>query len=109
MICKDTIEELFESGEIIPCNGSDEMALSIVSINDDHIQLRPAAAAAELIILNFDNVLAAVNGASGTMNNQPIDQPLQCFVYEYLRRVEEARRDAEVEAMWLSAGVCQIP
>jgi len=102
-ICKEEIEALFSVGEVLPFGAGDESALCIAAISDDHVRLQPASATAGEIRLEY-GMLDELDGATIKRSLSP----LHCFAFEYLERAEQARRDAEVDSMWLSAGVCQI-
>lgn len=107
-ISKQSVENLFSVGELVPCGSLAEAALCITSISDGQVELQPALPTASCISLDYETISAAINAVGGSVDEQQSGSPLHCFASEYLRRAEEARREAEVEAMWLSAGVCQI-
>lgn len=107
-VCKQVVEELFSVGETFPCREVDERALRIVSIDEDQVHVQSVLPAAGSAVLEFGAVSSAVDAAGGAAGDQPEGDALRCFVAEYLRRAEQARRDAEVDAMWQRAGACQL-
>lgn len=105
-ISKEQFEALFLIGDIVPCsNGSD---LHITGMFDDHIKFRSTETGINEISVDY----CTLSDAFDAFSSNAIENPMSLFhgiASEYNKRAEQAKCDAEVDALWLSAIVCQIP
>ena len=102
---KTAMDELFWVDDVIACvNGE---TFRIAAIHDDRIQLSALKEGGGQFSVSYSALAASIQrtDAPETSND---DALLGCVRGEYQRRVEQAERDAEVDAMWRSAIVCQL-
>ena len=104
-LLKKNINTLFFVDDTIPCQEKSD-AFRVSGVYEDRIAFAasdPQTDERSLSFAELDQALKDVDTADLQAHSL-----LSCFVAEYLERVEQARRDAEVDDMWRSAIVCQI-
>jgi hypothetical protein len=102
---KTAIDELFWVDDLIACANGE--TFRITAIHDDRVQLLALKEGGGQFSVTYGALAASIqcSDASETPHD---DALLGCVRDAYHRRVEQAKRDAEVDAMWRSAIVCQL-
>lgn len=101
-----TITELFLIGDEILCQDHKEV-FRVTEIHDNWVALSPAKGEGKNVRLDF-SVLTAALGNTETEVDEKLSPLLHCIVSECRQRIEQAKRDAEVDDMWRSAMTCQL-
>lgn len=106
---KETMEALFCVDDVIACANGETFRIS--TIQDDRVQLSATKDGGGEFWVDYreltDSLPIPKSGASSSVTTSD-DMVRECFRNEYEERVAQAKRDAEVDAMWRSAIVCQI-
>lgn len=103
-VSKEQFEALFNIGDLIPCANQ---SFSLAGISREQIVLRSSDSETSEVNLDWQS-LSVVLDTLLTGIEDKAGAPLTCLASEYLKRAEEAARDAEVDKMWLSAMSCQL-
>ena len=104
-INKEQIEALFSVGDVVPCPNGNE--LHITGLFSDHIKFLSTETTINEISVDYQTLSDALDAFSA----KPSENPMSLFnslASECNKRLEQAKRDAEVDALWLSAIVCEI-
>lgn len=105
-INKNEIQAVFCVGDLISyANGCE---LRITGVFDNHILFCSTETAINDISVDYQTISDAFDAISAN----PQENPMSLFygiVSEYNKRAEQAKRDEEVDAMWASAMVCELP
>ena len=106
---KETMEALFCVNDVIACANGETFRIS--SIQDDRVQLSATKDGGGEFWVDYRELTASLpipKNETSISDAASSDSMRECFRNEYEQRVAQAKRDAEVDAMWRSAIVCQI-
>ncbi len=106
---KEAMEALFYVNDVIACANGKTFRIS--AIQDDRVQLSATQDGGGEFWVDYRGLTASLDipkSEAVASDAASRDTVRECFRNEYAQRVAQAKRDAEVDAMWRSAIVCQI-
>ena len=103
LISKENFANIFFVDDTFSCpNGS---ALHITGLFEDHFKFKSTETNINEISVDYSTLSDAFEAYSINPDANPLSL-FHCLASEYKKRLEQAKSDAEVDALWSSAIIC---